>query len=148
MAENTTETLIGGLVVAVAVGFLYYVGVSTGVSGPSGSYTLNASFRSAEGITVGTDVRMAGVKIGTVTALELNPLTYRADTTFSVLDGLKLSTDTQALVSSEGLLGGAFVEIVPGGAPDNLASGDEIEDTQGAISVVTLLLKFASGGSK
>ncbi len=148
MAENTTETLIGGLVVAVAVGFLYYVGVSTGVSGSSGSYTLNASFRSAEGITVGTDVRMAGVKIGTVTALELNPLTYRADTTFSVLDGLKLSTDTQALVSSEGLLGGAFVEIVPGGAPDNLASGDEIEDTQGAISVVTLLLKFASGGSK
>jgi phospholipid/cholesterol/gamma-HCH transport system substrate-binding protein len=148
MAENTTETLIGGLVVAVAAGFLYFIGLTTGTSGPSGSYELNASFRSAEGINVGTDVRMAGVKIGTVTGLDLNPMTYRADAKFTVLAGLELSSDTQVLISSEGLLGGNFVEIVPGGAPENLADGDEIEDTQGAISIVNLLLKFGSGSSE
>jgi len=146
MSENTTETLIGGIVVAVAAGFLYFIGLSTGVSKPSGSYELVASFRSAEGISVGTDVRMAGVKIGTVTGLDLNPLNYRADARFSVLEGLELSSDTQVLISSEGLLGGNFV--VPGGAPENLAHGDEIEDTQGSISIVNLLLKFASGGSQ
>lgn len=148
MSENTTETLIGGVVVAVAVGFLYVVSQTTGVTGPSGSYELTASFRSAEGINVGTDVRMAGVKIGTVTGLALNPLNYRADTRFTVLEGLELSTDTQALVSSEGLLGGNFIEIVPGGAPDNLGNGDEVEDTQGSISIVNLLLKFGSGSSE
>jgi phospholipid/cholesterol/gamma-HCH transport system substrate-binding protein len=148
MSENTTETLIGGLVLAVAAGFLYFAAQSTGISRPGGSYELTASFRSAEGVTVGTDVRMAGVKIGSVTALGLNPLTYRADARFTVLKGLELATDTQVLVSSESLLGGSFVEIVPGGAPGNLADGDEIEDTQGAISVVTLLLKFVTGGSE
>jgi phospholipid/cholesterol/gamma-HCH transport system substrate-binding protein len=148
LSENTTETLIGGLVVAVAVGFLYVVSQTTGTSGPTGSYELNASFRSAEGISVGTDVRMAGVKIGTVTGLELNPLTYRAEASFTVSQGLELSSDTQVLISSEGLLGGNFVEIVPGGAPENLADGDEVEDTQGAISIVNLLLKFGSGGGE
>lgn len=148
MSENTTETLIGGIVVAVAAVFLYYMADAKGVSGSSGTYELTASFRSAEGVNVGTDVRMAGVKIGTVTAVALNPLTFRADTRLSVLSGLELATDTQVLVSSEGLLGGNFVEIVPGGAPENLGDGDEIEDTQGAVSIVTLLLKFATGSSK
>jgi len=148
MAENTTETLIGGVVLAVAVGFLVYVAQTTGISAPNGSTTLHASFRSAEGISVGTDVRMAGVKIGSVTDLKLDPKTYRAIAYFTVLSDLELASDTQALISAEGLLGGNFVEIVPGGAPDNLATGDEIVDTQGSVSVVTLLMKFASGSSK
>ncbi len=148
MTENTTETIIGGVVLAAAAGFLMFTVNTTSVAQPGNSMELFASFRSAEGISVGTDVRMAGVKIGTVTGLDLNPQTYRAVAHFTVPDGLELATDTQVLISSEGLLGGNFVEIVPGGAPDNLAAGDEIEDTQGAISVVTLLLKFASGGDE
>lgn len=148
MAENTTETIIGAAVVAVAVGFLAFVGNSAGVSGASGSYPLKASFRSVEGVSVGTDVRLAGVKIGTITNLELNPLTYRAVATFSIKEGLEFSDDTQVLISSEGLLGGNFVEIVPGGGPGNLAAGDEILDTQGAISLTTLLLKFVTGSEE
>jgi len=148
MAENTTETIIGGAVLAVAAGFLFFMSQTTGVSRPGGSMELSASFRSAEGISVGTDVRMAGVKIGTVTGLGLNAATYRAEAMFTVPDDLELATDTQVLISSEGLLGGSFVEIVPGGAPGNLGDGDRVEDTQGAISVITLLMKFVSGSDE
>ncbi len=148
MAENTTETIVGGVVLAAAAGFLVFMLNSTGVSGNAGSLSVFASFRSAEGISAGTDVRMAGVKIGTVTGLRLDPRTYRAIADFTVPDNLELAQDSQALISSEGLLGGSFVEIVPGGSDEVLGQGDEIEDTQGAVSIVTLLLKFAGGSSE
>jgi len=148
MAENTTETLIGGAVLAAAIGFLVFTSQSTGVQATGGALELTASFRSAQGVSVGTDVRMSGVKVGTVTALELDPQTYRAVARFTVPGNLELASDSQALIQTEGLLGGTFVEIVPGGAPGNLAAGDEIEDTQGAVSIVTLLMKFAAGSSE
>ncbi len=91
-------------------------------------------------------MRLAGVKIGTVTGVTLNPETYRADTTFSVLDGVQIPDDSSAIVSSEGLLGGNFVEIMPGGSFGYFVPGDEILDTQGSVSLVSLLLKFVSGG--
>ena len=146
MAENRAEILAGAAVLAAAIGFLVYAGRETGVSGPAGSYELTASFRSVEGVRVGTDVRLAGVKVGTVTALELNPQTFFADAVLSVQEGIVLPDDSAALISSEGLLGGNFVELVPGGSLDNLAPGAEIEDTQGAVSVISLMMKFAGGG--
>ena len=133
---------------AVAAGFLAFMVNSTAVSGNAGSISVFASFRSAEGISAGTDVRMAGVKIGTVKGLRLDPRTYRAIVDFSIPDNLELAKDSQVLISSESLLGGSFVELVPGGSDEVLAEGDEIEDTQGAVSIVTLLLKFAGGSSK
>ncbi|MFQ5437497.1 MAG: outer membrane lipid asymmetry maintenance protein MlaD [Paracoccaceae bacterium] len=148
MSETTTETIIGGVILAAAVGFFAYVVNSTTVTKPGGSMELNASFRSVQGVSTGTDVRMAGVKIGTVTDLSLDPVTYRAVAHFTVPESLELATDSQALISSEGLLGGNFIEIVPGGAPENLGPGGEIEDTQGAVSLITLLLKFASGSDQ
>lgn len=147
MAENTTEVLIGGLVLAAAIGFAVYGAQVAGLGNSGGSqYPLTASFRSLEGVNVGTDVRLAGVKIGTVTDVNLNPDTYRADTTVSLRATTQVPDDSSIIVSSEGLLGGNFVEIVPGGSPFYFAPGDEITDTQGAVSLVTLLLKFVSGG--
>ncbi|WP_343079531.1 outer membrane lipid asymmetry maintenance protein MlaD [Ostreiculturibacter nitratireducens] len=146
MSENATEVVTGAAVLAAAVGFLIYVGQSTGFSGPAGAYELKASFRSVEGVSVGTDVRLAGVKVGTVTSLALNPVTFFADATVSIAEDIELPDDSAILVSSEGLLGGNFVEILPGGSLTNYAAGDEIEDTQGAVSVISLLMKFAAGG--
>jgi phospholipid/cholesterol/gamma-HCH transport system substrate-binding protein len=146
MSENKTEILVGGAVLAAAIAFAVYAGQATGFSGGGQAYELTASFRSLEGVSVGTDVRLAGVKIGTVTGVELNPQTYRADTIFTVSDGIEIPDDSAIIVSSEGLLGGNFVEIVPGGSPFNFAPGDEFEDTQGAVSLISLLLKFVSGG--
>ncbi|MDA0963394.1 MAG: outer membrane lipid asymmetry maintenance protein MlaD [Proteobacteria bacterium] len=143
--HSTTEVLVGGVVLAGAIAFAVYAGQATGLSaGPSG-YVLNASFRSLDGVSVGTDVRLAGVKVGTVTGITLNPETYRADTHFSVAQGIEIPDDSAIVVSSEGLLGGNFVEIMPGGSPFYFAPGDEILDTQGAVSLISLLLKFVSG---
>jgi phospholipid/cholesterol/gamma-HCH transport system substrate-binding protein len=89
---------------------------------------------------------MAGIKVGSITSLTLNPQTFMADAVVNVRSDIQLPTDSAILISSEGLLGGNFVEIMPGGAPDNLAPGDEIEDTQGSVSLVSLLMKFVGGG--
>jgi phospholipid/cholesterol/gamma-HCH transport system substrate-binding protein len=148
MSESTTEVLVGAGVLAAAVAFVVYAGQVSGYSGSSANYPLQASFRSLEGVTVGTDVRLAGVKVGSVTEVALNPETYRADTTVSVQNGIEIPDDSAIIVSSEGLLGGNFVEIVPGGSPFFYEPGATIEDTQGAVSLVSLLLKFVSGSSE
>lgn len=148
MSDHTTEVLVGAGVLAAAVGFVLYAGQVSGYSGASATYPLQASFRSLEGVTVGTDVRLAGVKVGTVSDVFLNPETYRADTTVALSTGIEIPDDSAIIVSSEGLLGGNFVEIVPGGSPFYYEAGDTIEDTQGAVSLVSLLLKFVSGSSE
>lgn len=144
MAENVTEVLAGAGVIAVAIGFAAYAGLGAGVSQSRGSYELTASFRSVDGISIGTDVRLAGVKVGTVTRLDLNPETYYADATVTVRDGIEVPDDSTILISSEGLLGGNFVEIQPGGSQVMVAPGGEILDTQGAVGLVQLLMKFVS----
>lgn len=145
MSENATEVIVGGVVLAAAIGFLIYAGQMTGVTTTASEYPLTASFRSADGVDVGTDVRMAGVKVGRVTSLELDPETYRAQTAFTVRTGIEVPDDSAVAISSEGLLGGNYVEILPGGSPFPLAEGDEIEFTQGSISLVSLLMKFVAG---
>lgn len=147
MSESRTEVMVGGAVLAVAIGFLIYAGQATGFAPAKNSdYTLSASFRSGEGVTIGTDVRLAGVKIGTVRGMSLNAQTYRADTVLALIEGVLIPDDSTIVISSEGLLGGNFIEIFPGGSLENFAAGDEILDTQGAVSLVSLLMKFVSGG--
>lgn len=144
MANQTTEVITGGVVVATAIGFFLYASQVTG-SAPQGiEYT--ASFTSVEGVSVGTDVRMAGVKVGTVTDLRLNPATFLADTRFTVDQTITLPDDTGIVIASEGLLGGSFVELRPGGSPFELEPGAEIEDTQSAVGLIDLLLRFVGGG--
>ncbi len=145
MTSHTTEVATGAAVLAVAVGFFLYAGQIVGLSDQGDANAFWASFRSVQGVSVGTDVRMAGVKVGSVTALELNPQTFRADATFTVKDGIELPDDSAVVISTDGLLGGAFVELLPGGSPFNLEPGSEIEDTQSSISVVNLLMKFVTG---
>ena len=142
------EFIAGTCVLIVAVGFAV-VGVQRGGWGSTNeSYMLNASFRSIEGVTVGTDVRLAGVKVGKVSGISLNPKSFRADMEISLDLGVELPDDSAILIASEGLLGGNFVELQPGGSPFNFVAGDMIMDTQGSVSLLNLLMKFASGSSK
>lgn len=148
MATNAAEVITGGAVVAAAAGFIFYASQFAGVGGQAGTYPMTASFRSAEGITVGTDVRLAGVKVGTVTAMDLNPETFRAETTIAVDEAVVLPDDTALVVASEGLLGGSFLEVLPGGSPFNYEAGAEILDTESSVSLISLLLKFVAGGDE
>lgn len=147
MAENTSEVVAGGAVLLAALGFLFYAGQSAGLTSRSDGYALIASFRSVDGISVGTDVRLAGVKVGTITRLDLNPTTFFADATITVRNDILLPDDSAILISSEGLLGGNYVELQPGGSMTNLEPGGEIEDTQGSVSLIGLLMKFISGST-
>jgi phospholipid/cholesterol/gamma-HCH transport system substrate-binding protein len=148
MRETTTEVITGALVLVVAAGFLWYFTQATGLGDRSDSYDLSANFRSAEGLAVGTDIRLAGVSVGAVTDLSLNPETYRAEAVLSIREGIAIPDDSAAVVASEGLLGGTFVEIVPGGSFAYLEEGQVVTNTQGAVSVIQLLTKFVSGGDE
>lgn len=147
MSNQWFETGVGAVVFAAAIGFGVYAAQVAGIGDAGGKrYELTASFRSLEGVGVGTDVRLAGVKIGTVGSVVLNPETFRADTVVIIDKSAEIPDDSAIIISSEGLLGGNFVEVVPGGSPFFFSAGDEITDTQGAVSLISLLLKFVSGG--
>lgn len=146
MAENKTEVFVGGAVVSVAIAFCIYVFQTAGLSTGAGNYPIYASFRSAEGVRVGTDVRLAGVKIGSVTQIELDGATYEAKSTLSIEKNIQIPEDSSLAIASEGLLGGNFVEVVPGVSDDFLQSGDEVVDTQGSVSLIQLMMRYVSGG--
>jgi phospholipid/cholesterol/gamma-HCH transport system substrate-binding protein len=148
MAETPSEIAAGALTLLVAGGFFAYAAQTTGwTGGGAETYPLTASFRSAQGVSLGTDVRLAGVRIGTVTDVALDPETYRADVTFAIDDGIEVPEDSSVAVTAEGLLGGTFVEIVPGGSPFVLEPGAEIFDTQGALNLLGLLSRFVSAAA-
>ncbi len=147
MASNLSETLIGAVVVATAIGFLAYAGQVAGFSSGSDSYELHAKFASAQGLNVGGEVQLAGVHVGTITKLELDTVTYQAVASFTVRADIEIPEDSEAKVASEGLLGGNFLELTPGGSDYMLVAGDEVEYTQGSVSLLNLLMKFASGSS-
>ena len=146
MKENKLEVIIGAVVIAVALGFVVFLYQSTGLSvSNSKHYELKADFRSADGIHVGTDVRLAGVKVGTVSDLSLNVETYRAEAELAIENAVDIPEDSALTVSSEGLLGGNFIEIIPGASYEYMQPGDDFLDTQGSVSLISLLLKFVSG---
>ena len=147
--HNYAEVLTGAGVLVIAAGFLTYMAQVGGVGvGSASDATYSTSFRSAEGVGIGTDVRLAGVKVGSILNMELDPQTFRAETSFTVHNDVALPEDTAVVISSEGLLGGSFLEILPGGSNFTLEPGSEIEDTQSSVSIVQLLLKFVSGGDE
>lgn len=139
-AEHRAELLAGAAVLAVAAGFLLW-GFGEGF-GRQPTYELTASFPDVDGVAVGTEVRLAGVPIGRVSRVSLNPTTYLADAALTIPEDIVLPADSAALIQSDGLLGGAYIQLQPGGSPDNLAPGDEIEDVQGAVSLLALMMKF------
>ncbi|MGJ8611858.1 MAG: MlaD family protein [Octadecabacter sp.] len=145
MRENTTEVVVGAAVLAAALGFLWVLVGAAGIGSGAAGIKLNANFRSVEGVNVGTDIRLAGVSVGVVSGLNLNLETYRADAVFTIDEGIAVPDDSAAVVASEGLLGGTYVELVPGGSFDMFVDGGLITDTQGAVSLIQLLMKFVGG---
>ncbi len=150
MHRNLIETLLGALVLGVAGLFLAFA-YTTADLGRSGGYEVQADFTTVGGLKVGNDVRMAGIKIGSVVRQELNPQTYLARVTLSVDPSIELPADTSATIASEGLLGGNYVDLAPGGDPTMLKPGGKIQYTQDAVDMVQLLGKFifsaGNGGS-
>ncbi len=144
MSGNLVESLIGALVLIVAGWFLTYAYQQTDGAVSEG-YVLSARFDKIDGLSVGSDVRMSGIKIGSVLDSRLDEITYQAIVRFSVAPDIQVPSDTAALITSESLLGGKYLSLSPGGMDDMLADGDEISETQDSIDLMGLLGKFMVG---
>jgi phospholipid/cholesterol/gamma-HCH transport system substrate-binding protein len=139
--RNVAEIVAGALVLAVAAVFLFYAITHSGRSLTQG-YTLTAKFDRIDGLPQGADVRLSGVKIGSVVDQRIDRETYLAVVTMQIDPGIQLPVDTSAEITSEGLLGGRYIALVPGGSDRMLPPGGVIEATQSAISLEALLGRF------
>ncbi len=139
--RSFAEVLTGAVVLLIAAGFLGYAVAHSGRTTTSG-YTLYAKFDHIDGMGVGADVRIAGVKVGSVDQERLDPETCPAVVALSVRNDVKLSKDTGAIITSESLLGGKYLSLQPGGDETMLQPGQTITITQSSVSIEELLGKF------
>jgi len=144
--RSIAEVLTGAVVLLVAAGFLAYAVAHSGRSTSTG-YSLYARFDHIDGLNVGADVRVAGVKIGSVTSEKIDPKTYLAVVGFSVRDDVKLPKDSSAEITSESLLGGKYLSLSPGGDEAMLQPSQTITITQSSVSLEALLGKFIFSAS-
>ncbi len=147
MGGNVVETLIGAVVIAVAAVFLGFAYTTAHVGGSMAGYQLNARFSSVDGLNVGADVRLSGIKIGTVTSQRLDPKTFSAIVTMTISNDVKLPEDTAAKVAAAGLLGANFLALEPGGSEKDLAPGAEIKHTQGSVNLIDLIGQAVFGAA-
>ena len=145
MNHNAIETVLGAVVLVVAGVFLIFALGAADMKKVSG-YDVSANFSKAEGIVPGLDVRISGVKIGSVEKAELDPKTYLAKVTMSIDNSIKLPTDTVAKVASESLLGGKYMALEPGGDDNMIKPGGQIQYTQASVNIEELIGKFIFSG--
>lgn len=139
MRRNAIETVMGAVVLAVAIVFLVFAYSMADVGGSGGSRYL-ARFDRVDGVTVGTDVRIGGIKVGAVAGQRLATEDYyRVELALDVDSSIPLPSDTVAVVASESLLGGRYVALEPGGMSDMIAPGGTIEYTQSTPGIEQLL---------
>jgi phospholipid/cholesterol/gamma-HCH transport system substrate-binding protein len=149
MRESIFETLVGAIVVAVAAVFLWFALAVGGDAEAGGDqYTVIARFNNVSGISRGSDVRIAGVKAGVVKSIEGDPQRFEAVLTLALDKKWELPDDTDARISTDGLLGGSYIGLEPGGGYDVIPQDGtgEIQYTRGSVDLLTLFASFAGGG--
>ena len=148
MHRNTLETVMGAIVLLAAAGFVALAYEAADVKGSGGS-EIAAEFGSTGGPSVGDEVRISGSKGGQITAQQLDPITYVAKVSMAIEPTIKIPSDSSARITAASLLGGNYLELMPGAATDTLAAGAVIYDTRDPISLSDLLGKavFSSNNS-
>ncbi|SLN48829.1 outer membrane lipid asymmetry maintenance protein MlaD [Oceanibacterium hippocampi] len=147
MGSHVVETVIGAIVLAVAAVFMVFAYRTADLGGPGNAIHLTAKFDRVDGLSVGSDVRVSGIKVGTIVGQDLDPKSYLAVVRMNVDADVGLPEDTAAKIASESLLGGAYLALEPGGAEDMLKDGDEIQFTQGSVSIMDLIGQAIFGGA-
>lgn len=145
MRRNVIETVLGGVVLLVAALFLVFAYTNASLRTVSG-YELVAKFDRVDGVAQGSDVKVSGIKVGTITSQEIDPQTFLAVVHFTVDPRIKLPVDSAAEIVSEGLLGSKYLSLVPGADTKTLQPGQEVRFTQSPINVESLLGQFIFSG--
>jgi len=146
MNHNAIETILGAVVLFIAGFFLVFAMSAADMKRVSG-YDVTANFSKADGINQGLDVRISGVKVGTVEKTELDPKTYLAKVTMTIAPDIQLPTDTVAKVSSESLLGGKYMALEPGAEEEMIKPNGQIQYTQTALNLEEMIGKFIFSAS-
>ena len=139
------EIIVGGIVVILAISFIVYSVKTTDLNKElsDSNFVLHASFTSVQGINLGSEVVLAGVKVGTVTNIELNKESFEAKITFSLFEDYKLPDDTEAVINADGLLGENYLSLNVGGSDTVLSNGEELLYTKSSMNILNILNNFS-----
>ena len=148
MQRNTLETVMGAFVLLAAAGFVTLAYEAADIKG-NGGYEIIAEFGSTGGLSVGDDVRISGIKVGRITEQSLDPITYSARIAMAIAPDIEIPVDSSARITAASLLGGNYLELMPGAEDEMLAAGAVIYDTRDPVSISDLLGKmvFSSGNN-
>lgn len=139
MQRSIIETVMGAVVLIVAGFFLFLAYETTDLSRNTSDTQLTARFGAVDGLILGSDVRIAGVKVGTVVDQSIDPELYEAVVTMSLEEGLRIPEDSKVSVASEGLLGGLYLRVEPGRSDVLLQDGGQFTETQDVVALEDLL---------
>ena len=140
MQRNMLETVMGAIVLLTAVGFMSLAYEAANISGADG-YELEAEFGATGGLSVGDDVRISGIKVGRVVRQDLDPITYAARVVLSLDERIRVPADSSARITAASLLGGNYLELIPGADEEMMQPGEVIYDTRDPVSLTDLLGK-------
>jgi len=138
MRGNLVETIAGALVLLIA-GFVLMFAYSENKGQEVQGYNVIAKFDRVDGLAEGSDIKLAGIKIGKVTSLKVDSSIYMAIATLTISSDIKLPTDSTAAIVSESLLGGKYISITPGGDEEMLKEGGEIYNVQSSLILESLI---------
>ncbi len=141
MSRNAVETVMGAVVLIVAALFLFFAYTTSQVSAVSG-YDLTARFSRVEGLRDGGDVRISGIKVGSIISQTLDPKSFVAVVKMSIDPSIKLPVDTVATITSAGLFGDKYLSLEPGNEDDTIKPGGEIDHTQSPMSLESLIGQY------
>lgn len=142
MKHNVVETLVGFFIIIVAGAFFFYAYNVSNSSRVLDGYYLTASFENIEGISVGSDVKLSGIKVGHVDEIALEPDTFFAKVNFRITNEVSVPKDSRVIVSTSGLIGNKYIRINPGASDVTLANGDKFIFTQSALNIEDLIAKL------
>lgn len=146
MQRNMLETVMGAIVLLMAVGFVFLAYEAANIRGADG-YELEAEFGATGGLSVGDDVRISGIRVGRIARQELDPITYAARIVISLDEQIRIPADSSARITAASLLGGNYLELIPGADEEMMKPGEVIYDTLDPVSLTDLLGKavFSAG---
>ncbi len=141
LTADTLHPLVGGFVVILIALYMGY-GYAVEKTASADTYSISARYRTVAGVDVGTPVMMAGIQIGSVEKLQIDPEDFAAKLTMSLDRKYEVPLDSVAMIVSDGLAGGKYIKVAAGGELDMLEPGDEFEYVQDAVVIEKLLAKI------
>ena len=147
MNKTSVEIAVGAFVL-VGIACIGYLTIHLGKMDLVGGnhYILTARFQSVAGLKSGAQVELAGVQVGQVGSITLDPVQQVALVSLKIYDHVALSDDAIASVKTAGLIGDKYIDITPGGSEEVLGPGEAIADTESALDIEELVSKYVFGG--